>query len=46
MEDWNVAMGPYWDSLPKPEELMTKEWMPPAALPLLQDSTMVRSLHT
>ena len=41
--EWDLAMGPYWDSLPEPGALMTKEMMPAGALPFLQDSTMVRT---
>lgn len=38
---WDQAMRPYWESLPQPGELMTKETFPLAALSLLQDDSMV-----
>ena len=44
--EWDLAMGPYWDSLPEADMLMTKEMMPASALPLLQDSTMVFCAHS
>jgi hypothetical protein len=44
--EWDLAMGPYWGSLPAPGSLLTKEMVPAAALPLLQDGTMVLFLLT
>jgi hypothetical protein len=34
-------MGPYWDSLPKQGQLITKETFPRESLALLQDDSMV-----
>lgn len=41
-KNWDLAMGPYWDALPKQGDFTTKETFPPEALPLLQDEAMVR----
>jgi len=43
-KEWNVIMGPYWDSLPKQGTLNTKETFPRASLDLLQDGSMVHLL--
>ena len=40
-KEWNVIMGPYWDSLPKQGTLNTKETFPRSSLSLLQDDSMV-----
>jgi len=40
-KEWNVIMGPYWDSLPAQGTLNTKETFPRASLDLLQDGSMV-----
>lgn len=39
--DWDIAMGPYWESLPRQGELMTKETFPRSSLSLLQDDSLV-----
>ncbi|CAK0787098.1 hypothetical protein CVIRNUC_010314 [Coccomyxa viridis] len=39
-KDWNVIMGPYWESLPKQGTLNTKETFPRSSLSLLQDDSM------
>ena len=40
-KDWNVIMGPYWESLPQQGTLNTKETFPRSSLSLLQDDSMV-----
>lgn len=39
--EWDKVMGPYWNSLPRPEDVRTKETFPPSKLSLLQDPSMV-----
>lgn len=40
-KEWDVIMGPYWDSLPQQGTLHTKETFPRNSLHLLQDDSMV-----
>lgn len=40
-KEWDLIMGPYWNSLPEQGTLNTKETFPRNSLSLLQDDSMV-----